>query len=273
VAARAGVEGSGTQNGFIALFADLDSDGDLDIFTGSLAPWEQVLDGYRPGYAPGPVDQIPRFYRNNGNGTFRDDSLDAGLRYPLGIMAGSIADLDNDGYQDIYLGTGNPELRRLEPNIFYHNRAGRTFEDLTRYTGLGALGKGHGITFIDWDRDGDLEIYAELGGFFHGDWWRNAFYRNELGNRNHWLQVELSQLDRNRQAVGATVTVTAGQWRQIQQVTAGRGFASTDPTVLHFGLGSAARLDSVRVVWPDGRQQTLEGQPADRRIKIRRDER
>ncbi len=273
VAARAGVEGSGTQNGFIALFADLDSDGDLDIFTGSLAPWEQVLDGYRPGYAPGPVDQIPRFYRNNGDGTFRDDSVEAGLRYPLGIMAGSIADVDNDGYQDIYLGTGNPELRRLEPNIFYHNRGGRTFEDLTRYTGLGALGKGHGITFIDWDRDGDLEIYAELGGFFHGDWWHNAFYRNEQGNRNHWLQVKLSQPDRNREAVGATVTVAAGAWRQIQHVTAGRGFASTDPTVLHFGLGSSARVDSVRVVWPDGRQQTLEGQQADRRITIRREER
>ncbi|MGH9868048.1 MAG: FG-GAP-like repeat-containing protein [Candidatus Polarisedimenticolia bacterium] len=270
VAARAGVQGTGTQNGFIALFSDLDSDGDLDIFTGSLAPWEQVLEGYRPGYAPGPLDHIPRFYRNNGDGTFSDDSVSAGFKYPLGIMAASIADLDNDGYQDVYLGTGNPELRRVEPNIFYHNRAGRAFEDLTRYTGLGALGKGHGITFLDWDGDGDLEMYAELGGFFHGDWWRNAFYRNEAGNRNHWLQVKLSQPDRNRDAIGAMVTVVAGPLRQVQQITAGRGFGSTDPPVLHFGLGGARRVDSVSVVWPDGERQSLADQPADRLLTVRK---
>ncbi|HKY32921.1 MAG TPA: FG-GAP-like repeat-containing protein [Candidatus Polarisedimenticolia bacterium] len=270
VAERAGVKGPGTQNGFIALFSDLDSDGDLDLFTGSLAPWEQVLHGYRPGYEPGPLDHIPRLYRNNGDGTFRDDSVAAGLKYPIGIMAAGIADLDNDGYQDIYLGTGDPELRRVEPNIFYHNRSGRVFEDLTRFTGLGALGKGHGITFIDWDRDGDLEIYAELGGFFHGDWWRNAFYLNEQGSRNHWLQVELSQPRLNRRAVGATVTVAAGSWRQVQQVTAGRGFGSTDPPVLHFGLGAARQADSVTVVWPDGTRQMLKDQRAGRLIAVRK---
>jgi tetratricopeptide (TPR) repeat protein len=272
VAARAGVRGAGTQNGYIALFSDLDSDGDLDIFTGSLAPWEQVVEGYRAGYQPGPLEHIPRFYRNNGDATFTDDSVKAGLMYPLGIMAGSIADLDNDGYQDIYLGTGNPELRRLEPNIFYHNRAGKVFEDLTRHTGTGTLGKGHGITFIDWDRDGDLDMYAELGGFYHGDWWHSAFFLNEAGNRNHWLQVKLEQPARNRDAIGATVTVVAGPWRQIQVLTAGRGFGSTDPPLLHFGLGAARKVDSVTVVWPDGERQTLPEQAADRLITIRKAE-
>ncbi|HZI93281.1 MAG TPA: CRTAC1 family protein [Patescibacteria group bacterium] len=270
VAAKAGVLGPGTQNGYIALFSDLDSDGDLDIFTGSLALWDQVVAGYRADYKLGPTDDIPRFYRNKGDGTFVDASLTAGFRYPLGIMAGSIADLDNDGYQDIYLGTGNPELRRVEPNIFYQNRGGQTFEDLTRFTGLGNLGKGHGITFFDWDGDGDLDVYAELGGFYHGDWWHNAFYLNEQGNRNHWLQIKLQQPEKNRDAIGAHVTVHAGSLHQIQVMTAGRGFGSTDPPILHYGLGHLTKVDRVEIRWPDGVRQVVENPPADRLMTIRR---
>jgi hypothetical protein len=268
VAAAAGVVGPGTQNGFIALFSDLDSDGDLDLFTGSLGTWDEVLAGYQPGYEAGPTDNIPRYYRNEGNGRFADVSLEAGLRYPLGIMAGSIADLDNDGYQDIYLGTGNPEVRRLEPNIFLHNRGGRRFEDLTRFTKLGAVDKGHGITFLDWDGDGDLDMFASLGGFFHGDWSRSAFFLNEAGNRNNWLSVRLRQPVRNRDAIGSHVTVTAGSWRQVQVLTAGRGFASTDPPVLHFGLGRLERIDRLDIVWPDGVRESLEDLKANRTVEV-----
>lgn len=270
VAAKAGVAGPGTQNGYIALLVDFDSDGDLDIFTASLAPWEHVLAGYRPDYKPGPLDNIPRFYRNKGDGTFADESLTSGLRYPLGVMSGSAADLDNDGYPDILLGTGNPELRRQEPNIFYHNRGGRGFEDLTRLTGLGSLCKGHGVTFLDWDRDGDLDSFVELGGFFHGDWCESAFYLNEQGNRNHWLGIKLSQPELNRHAIGARVTVRAQGLASTQHLTAGRGFGSTDPPELHFGLGKRTRADSVEIRWPDGTSQTLAGVKADQTIEVRR---
>ncbi|HKY32710.1 MAG TPA: FG-GAP-like repeat-containing protein [Candidatus Polarisedimenticolia bacterium] len=270
-ARRAGVEGPGTQFGWTAIAADLDSDGDMDILTGSLAPWDQVLAGYQPDHRAGPLDHIPRFYRNNGNGTFADDSLASGLRYPLGVMAVNAADLDNDGYQEIYFGTGDPELRRLEPNILYHNREGRSFTDVTRHAGVGHLGKGHGITFLDWDGDGDLEIFAEMGGFYHGDLWESAFYLNEGKTANHWLQVRLTQPRLNRDAVGARVTVTAGPVRQAQEVSAGKGFGSTDPPVLHFGLGKSSRAGRVEVRWPDGTRQTLENVEGDRLLSIRRE--
>ena len=270
VAASAGVAGPGTQNGYVALMADFDSDGDLDIFTGSLAGWDEVLAAYRPGYTTGKQDNIPRLYRNDGDGTFTDTSLEAGLRYPIGIMAAGTADLDNDGYLDLYLGTGNPELRRLEPNIFYHNRQGRWFEDITRFTKLGFLGKGHGIIFLDWDEDGDLDMFAELGGFYHGDLWESAFLLNKAGNRNNWLSVNLSQPSMNRNAVGARVTLTAGSWKQVQEVTAGRGFSSTDPPILHFGLGKAARVDHMEIRWPDGTTETREDLDVNRSITIRR---
>ncbi|HKY32712.1 MAG TPA: FG-GAP-like repeat-containing protein [Candidatus Polarisedimenticolia bacterium] len=272
LAAAAGVAGDGRQNGYIAFFSDLDSDGDLDIFTGSLAPWDQVLLGYRSDHQPAPMADLPRLYRNDGGGSFTDVSWQAGFRHPLGIMAAGIADLDNDGYQDIYLGTGNPEIQRMEPNIFYRNQQGESFRDLTRTSGLGALGKGHGITFLDWDGDGDLEIFAELGGFYHGDLWHSAFYRNDGRGGNHWLSIQLRQEGLNRDAIGAHVTVSAGSWKQVQQVTAGRGFGSTDPPVLHFGLGRADRADRVDVVWPDGARRTLRGVRAGRPLEIRREE-
>jgi tetratricopeptide (TPR) repeat protein len=270
VAAHAGVVGTKVQNGYIAFFADLDSDGDLDIWTGSLAPWDDVLAGYRPGYEPGPLEHVPRYFRNDGHGTFTDVSIAAGFIYPLGIMAAGVGDVDNDGYIDIYTGTGNPDMRRLEPNNFLHNRGGERFEDLTWFTALGRLGKGHGITFIDWDRDGDLEIYAELGGFFHGDFWENAFFLNEAGNRNNWLQVELKQPGTNHEAIGARVTIKAGRLNQTQQVNAGRGFGSSDPLVLHFGLGTADRVDRLEVRWPDGATQVMEAPPVNRSVLIER---
>ncbi len=272
VAQRAGVAGPGTQNGFIAFFADLDSDGDLDIWTGSLADYGQVLAAYRPEYRSGPLDDIPRLFRNNGDGTFTDSSLTSGFRYPVGIMAAGIGDVDNDGYIDIYTGTGNPSMRRLEPNLFYHNRAGQTFEDMSRFSGLWVLGKGHGIVYHDWDGDGDLEIYKELGGFYHGDFWENAFFLNEAGSRNNWLSVRLRQPEKNRDAVTARVTARAETWALSQQVTAGQGFGSTDPPILHFGLGRRAKVDRLEVRWPDGRTQILNNVKANQRLTIQRDE-
>jgi tetratricopeptide (TPR) repeat protein len=269
-AAEAGVQGPGSENAYVAFFSDMDSDGDLDIFTTALEQWEGVIAGYRADFKDGSLDNIPRLYRNEGNGRFTDISIEAGFRYPLGIMAGNIADLDNDGYRDIYLGTGNPEVRRLEPNIFYHNVEGRRFEDLTRFTGTGAFAKGHGVIFHDWDDDGDLDMFAHLGGFFHGDWARASFFLNEAGNRNGWLRIKLSQPRLNRDAIGAHVTVTAGTWRQVQVMTAGVGFGSTDPPILHYGLGSRRKVDKVEIVWPDGSRQVLTDVAGNRTLRIAR---
>lgn len=271
VAHEAGVEGSGKENGYIALLSDMDSDGDLDIFTGSLATWEQVLAGSRPGYRPGPLNDISRLYRNNGGGKFTDVSLEVGFQYPYGTMAASIADLDNDGYLDIFLGTGNPELRRVDVKVLLHSRGGVKFEDMTRYAGVANRGKGHGITFHDWDGDGDLDMFAELGGFYHGDWWHSAFYRNDLGNKNNWLFVKLSQPEKNRDAIGARVTLTAGTWKQTQTLTAGRGFGSTDPPIFHFGLGRRTAVEKLEIRWPDGTRQTMTNVKANQTLTVRRD--
>src|SRR5919204_602208 len=84
-------------------------------------------------------------------------SSTAAMRRPTGTMGGGVADLDNDGHIDIYLGTGDPQMSRLEPNRFFRNNGDGTFSDLTRYLNFARPGnKGHGVAFVDIDDDGDL---------------------------------------------------------------------------------------------------------------------
>jgi Tfp pilus assembly protein PilF len=273
VAREAGVAGAANQNGYVAFFSDLDADGDLDIFAASLEDWPRVLQGYRPGYRPGSDDDMvntPRFWRNEGGGRFADRTREAGLIHPYGVMSGGIADLDNDGYPDVYLGTGNPDFHRLEPNVLLRNVSGTRFEEMTRYAGVGSLGKGHGISFTDWDRDGDLDIYIELGGFYHGDFWHSAFYVNDLGNRNNWLQVTLEQAGANRRAIGAGVTIRDGAYRFYQEVKGGEGFGSTSPTTLHFGIGRRSRVEAMEIRWPDGTRTVLADPPVRKRLRVKK---
>ncbi len=272
VAKQAGVAGNGRQNGYVALFQDMDSDGDLDIVTVCLAPWEQTLAGMRADYVPVANDDLVRLYRNEVNGHFTDVSEKAGFVYPIGIMAAGTADVDNDGYSDLYFGTGNPDLRRQEPNLLYQNTGNGAFVDVSRAAGVWEQGKGPGISFFDWNGDGYLEIFAEKGGFYHGDLYASAFFLNETPHGNHYLFIDLLEDGPNRFAVGTGVTVQAGPLKIYKEVTSGRGFGSTDPYTLHFGLGKHPRIDLLRVRWPDGTSSDYPAPSVDSRIRIRKGE-
>ena len=150
----------------------------------------------------------------------------------------------------------------------YQNLGGTHFRDVTRYAGVGHLDKGHGVTFVDLDGDGDLEIYSSVGGFWHGDFGANALYRNELGSQNHWLEVTLKQPSKNRFAVGASVWVRVGRLTPRQDVSAGHGFGSTDPARLHFGLAAAATYDAIEVRWPDATRERFPGGVANQRLEL-----
>jgi hypothetical protein len=210
----------------------------------------------------------PRLHRNNGDGTFTDVSVEAGFVHPIGVMGANVADLDNDGDTDVYFGTGDPKIGRMEPDRFYRNNGDGTFTDMTFAVGLGNTGKGHGVTFIDLDGDGDLEIYAPEGGFWHGDPYPNALYLNKQTTGNHWLHVDLVGRESNRDAVGTRLTVMAGGRRVYREIYGGRGFGSSDSPTVEFGLGPATRVDSLELVWPSGKTQTFRDLPVDRRILI-----
>lgn len=245
-------------NGFVCFFFDYNNDGWPDVLTMSLASWEAVVEGLKEGGLKRVHADASRLFKNNGNGTFTDVTLAAGLDAPMGVMGAGVADLDNDGFVDIHFGTGDPQLTRLEPNRVYRNNGDGTFSDLTALTAFARPGnKGHGVAFVDFDEDGDLDLYAQLGGHYQGDHARNAFYRNVRGSRNAWVQVELEGVKSNRFGVGAQVTVKAGGLLVHREMKGSVGFGATEPYRLHFGLGKAGRVDEIEVRWPSGARQVF----------------
>ena len=92
-----------------------------------------------------PLAETLTLYRNNGDGTFTDVSAKVGLDRVVPAMGANFGDLDNDGYLDMYLGTGTPSLAALMPNIMLKNDGGRRFLDVTEATGTGHLQKGHAL--------------------------------------------------------------------------------------------------------------------------------
>ena len=258
--------------GHVAFFIDYNNDTHPDILATSLARWRYVLNGLsRRVVAAGPEEvqrNASRLFRNQGDGTFVDATFESGLFFPHGVVGGGVADLDNDGFTDIYLGTGDPNPLRLESSVFYRNNGDGTFSDLTRYAGLGDLGKGHGYSFADLDLDGDLDIYAPQGGVWPGDLQANPFHRNDGGTENHWLHLRLRGVKSNRFAVGAQVTVKAGGMTQYREVEGGSGFGSTNSYPVEFGLGERTQIDEVEIVWPNGERQTLKSPPVDALIDV-----
>ncbi len=275
VAQKAGIA-QPPHNGFVCFFVDYNNDGWPDILTTSLAPWEAAVEGLRKGYAPASARAVhpdaSRLFRNNGDGSFTDVTFESKLYYPTGTMGAGVADLDNDGYVDLYLGTGDPQMSRLEPNRFFRNNGDGTFSDLTRYVGFARPGnKGHGVSFVDIDSDGDLDVFAQLGGHYPGDHAYNAFYRNLKGNRNNWLEVDLRGVKSNRFAVGAQLTVKAGGLLVYREVKGGEGFGATSPYRQHFGLAQKSKIDSLEIRWPSGVRQQFTGLAVNQIIAVKED--
>ncbi|HET9275863.1 MAG TPA: CRTAC1 family protein [Gemmatimonadales bacterium] len=202
-----------------------------------------------------PVEQS-RLYRNRGDGTFadvtREARLDGKVFYPMGSNFG---DLDNDGWLDFYLGTGNPDMRSVIPNRMFRGVEGRRFEEVTLDGGFGHLQKGHATAFVDLDRDGDEDVYMVVGGAFEGERFENALFENPGWPRHAWISLALEGRTANRSAIGARVEVVTaeadGTRRTLRRTVRTGGSFGAGSLELHIGLGRAARVDEVRVVWPD----------------------
>ena len=253
------------EGGYVAFFFDLDNDGLLDLFVSTMSAFPDVLNSQVTGEVIEP--NRPFLYRNIGDGTFADITGPAGLARSFGSMGAGAADIDNDGFVDIYLANGGPQMARLEPNALYRNRGDGTFADITVATGTGSLGKGHGATFADFDRDGALDLYAGLGGHYDADVWENKLYRND-GVTNNYISIELVGTRANRNAIGAHATVFANGRTIRGYRQSGIGFGSSNGPALHLGLGTATRIDSLHVVWPGGARQHFYDLVADCAIRV-----
>ena len=124
------------------------------------------------------ISSPPRLYRNLGSGKFRNVSREVGLNRLIPAMSINCGDIDNDGYLDLYFGTGWMSYSGLVPNVLLKNVEGRKFEDVTDSSRTGHLQKGHGVSFADWDNDGDLDLFTVLGGGVPGDRGYSALFEN-----------------------------------------------------------------------------------------------
>lgn len=246
---------------FPAWFFDYDNDGWLDIFAcGYGVKSVATVAADYLGLSHGA--QRPRLYHNNGDGTFSEVTQEQGLNRLLVGMAGNFGDLDNDGFLDLYLGTGTPDLTMLIPNRMFRNDAGKRFQDVTTSGGFGNVQKGHGIAFGDLDNDGDADIYTSLGGAYEGDAYFNALFQNP-GHGNDWLKLKLVGTTSNRAAIGARIKVqveTPSGSRTIHRTVNSGGTFGASPLRQEFGLGTITRIENVEIWWPaSGKRQTLTG--------------
>jgi hypothetical protein len=255
VTAAAGI--AAPHDGFVGFFFDYDNDGWLDIFaTGWTERMEEVLQSAITG-TPSQERNRLALYHNNGDGTFTDVTVQAGLARTFGAMAAQYGDIDNDGFLDIYLGNGAPPMDTYEPNKLFWNTGQGTFLDVTDSAGVGNLGKGHGATFADYDNDGDLDLYAPIGGAMFGDRQPNSLYRHN-GTPNRWLKIRLVGSVSNPEAIGSRITATLGSRRLYRTIAGGTGFGSMNDLTVFLGLGDAAQVDHLHIRWPSGIEQTLQ---------------
>jgi len=259
------------QKSFPAWFWDFDNDGWLDIY---VASWDgatvgQVLAGYL-GTEERP--ESSRLYRNKGDGTFEDVTEATRLDRGWLVMGANFGDIDNDGWLDLYLGTGAPDLTSLIPNLMFRNVSGREFQDVTTSGGFGHLQKGHGVAFGDLDGDGDQDIYANMGGWFAGDGSANALFENP-GHGHHWVTLRLIGVAANRFAVGARVALavsTGSGERRIHRLVGTGGSFGSSSLQLEIGLGEALAIEELEIRWPgSGHRDVLADLPMDRVIEIR----
>ena len=218
-----------------AAFGDVDGDGGVDLLVANESGKNQL-------------------FRNAGDHfeELTEAALDLGQR----SVGATWWDYDNDGDLDVALTALNVSWGGDE---VYHNR-GDGLMPVGSLLALADSTVGRGMSAADIDGDGTLDLLV-------ADAQRSRLYRNQSA-ASHWLEVELEGLSLNRYGLGAKVEVVAGGRRWVREMQSGYGYASQVQPRLHFGLGAATRVDTLRVVWPDGWEQALTQVAAGQRLKV-----
>ncbi len=274
--------GVGQQNdSFATWFFDFDNDGWPDIFSaGYYVDSLEDVGAFELGL---PYHaETPRLYHNNHDGTFTDVSKQMHLDRAILTMGANFGDLDNDGFLDIYLGTGEPDYEALLPNRMFRNQDGKDFQDVTTSGGFGHLQKGHAIAFGDLENNGTEDIFEEMGGAFPGDTYQSTLYRNPIRG-NDWVTLELEGVETNRAAFGARICITlsaprkndagSAQPMQPRRIYRTVGYGSSfggNPLQQHIGLGRHAIIEQIEVKWPaSGKIAAFYHVPAGRTYHLR----
>ncbi|MEL6969812.1 MAG: FG-GAP-like repeat-containing protein [Bacteroidota bacterium] len=236
------------------------------------------LQMYGMGIAIGDIDQdldfdyyITNFGRNelirNDGDTFTNITEECGAADQWVVTDTSLAigwgtaflDIDNDTDLDLYVANGYVPGPDFIPSTFlmndklFLNEGELPFADVGEDYGITNPYVSRGMAFSDYDMDGDLDILSVvLNGPANVEGWATLLYRNEMGNQNNWLEVDLEGVDANRDAYGSKVIVYADDKALLREVDGGSSHASHSSSRLHFGLGEATAVDSIEVIWTGG---------------------
>jgi enediyne biosynthesis protein E4 len=229
------------QAGMGSTIGDFNGDGKPDIFKTNFS------------------DDTATLYRNNGNGTFDDVTYAAGLGLHTQYLGWGtmFLDVDNDGWPDLLLVNGHvyPEVDRQhlgssyeEPRILYHNNGNGTFTDISADAGPGitTASAARGLAVGDLWNDGRISaVVSNMNA-------APSLLVNEVRSANHWIGIRTIGTKSNRDGIGARITVRIGSRTLVDEVRSGSSYDSNNDMRLHFGLGTAAKIEFVQIRWPSG---------------------
>ena len=266
-----------------AIFFDYDQDGDSDLylthdnnqanilyqndgnghFTDVSESSNTNFAGFGMGVATGDVNgdgwldiYITNLYDNvlllnDQDGTFTDITSTAGINdYGMG-WGTTFLDFDNDGLLDIY--AVNDSYFSPYNNVLYENQGDNSFVIVSEGQPESSPYGAYGTATFDFNRDGQLDLLVSNVGTQGG----NQYFQNVVDDGGKWLQIKLVGTESNRDAIGAQLTLYAGDQLWRQEVYGGSGYASQNSRWQHFGLGDVVWLDSLHIRWPNGLEETF----------------
>jgi hypothetical protein len=239
--------------------ADIDGDGLLDVYITHLD------------------FELNRLYHNNGDGTFSDVTYASGIGNKAMFLSGVAAkfiDYDNDGWADIIQANGamvdnvslyHSQVTYKEPLLMWHNLGHGHFEKVSDLLGpdFNRPVVGRGLATADFLNDGNVGFVVNCRGDYP------ELMRNQGGSGNHWLEVLLIGARSNRDGIGSTLKLTAGDLVRVDQAKGGSSYMSASDPRIHFGLGRHAKIDSLVIQWPSGQTDKITDVPVDTIIAVK----
>ncbi|HST79866.1 MAG TPA: CRTAC1 family protein [Verrucomicrobiae bacterium] len=231
--------------------ADVDNDGKPDIVTTALS------------------NETYAYFHNIGNGMFNYDTNVSRLGEITKLYGGwgmQVFDYNNDGYKDLFFADSHvmDNIQKIQPHLEYEQKllllkqANGKFVDVSAQSGKVFTEKwaSRGAAFGDLDNDGDIDVVvATCGGPVH-------VLRNDGGNRNTWIGLDLHGTKSNRDGIGAEVTLTSESGKvQYGMVTTAGSYQSAQDRRLYFGIGQEKTIRNVEIRWPSGIKQTVKNPP------------
>jgi hypothetical protein len=238
---------------------DFANDGKMDIFNTTFS------DDYKP------------LYRNEGDANMTDISYQLGIAettVPFLGWGDAFIDYDNDGWKDLIMSNGHvyPQVDQhpwgtswAQRPLLFHNMAGKKFEVMPAVegTGLADVIAGRGMAAGDLFNDGKIDVVINV---MDG---HPVLLRNVSPDTSHWLELKLTGGPKSpRDAVGATIYVTANGMKHREDVLSGGSYASTSDPRPHFGLGQTTTVDDIEVHWPSGKVEHFSVPGVDRIVPI-----